>query len=59
MKDKRLKFISKIVDRAEEKDLVAFDRISLEMDLELADQKFNLRLDELLKADNFNFSHDI
>lgn len=29
------------------------------MDLENADNKFNLRLNELLGADDFNFAHDI
>ncbi len=48
-----------IAERAENKGLMAFDRLSLMMDLECADDEFNLRLDELLQADNFNFSHDI
>ncbi|MFW6030157.1 MAG: hypothetical protein ACOCRO_07885, partial [Halanaerobiales bacterium] len=38
----RLKKISKIVDRAEEMELLDYDRISLIMDLELADKEFNL-----------------
>ncbi|MBS5083241.1 MAG: hypothetical protein KH031_24160 [Clostridiales bacterium] len=28
------------------------------MDIESADKKFNLRLDDWLKSDNFNFYHD-
>lgn len=28
------------------------------MDIESADLKFNMRLDDWLKADNFNFAHD-
>lgn len=28
------------------------------MDIESADKKFNLRLDDWLKADDFNFAHD-
>ena len=28
------------------------------MDIESADRKFNLRLDDWLKADDFNFAHD-
>ena len=28
------------------------------MDRDSADQKFNLRLDKFLEADNFNFAHD-
>ncbi len=49
----------KIAKRAEEMKIVMFDRMSLMMDLECADNEFNLRLEEFLNADNFNFSHDI
>ena len=42
--------ISKIVERADKLNLLCDDRISLMMDL---------RLNELLEADDFNFSHDI
>ena len=35
------------------------ERISLLMDIESADKKFNLRLEELFNADDFNFCHDI
>ena len=51
--------ISKIVERADNMGLLYFDRLSLMMDLECANEEFHLRLDELLKADDFNFSHDI
>ena len=34
-------------------------RMSRMMDLESADQKFNLRLDDLLNADDENFLHDV
>ena len=33
-------------------------RIEALMDIESADQKFNLRLDDLLEANDFNFAHD-
>jgi len=33
----------------------AVDRM---MDIESADRKFNLRLDDWMEADNFNFAHD-
>lgn len=33
----------------------AVDRM---MDIESADRKFNLRLDDWMAADNFNFAHD-
>ena len=59
MRKERLELIMKIAERAEELDLLMFDRLSLIMDLDFADSKFNLRLKELLNADNFNFSHDI
>lgn len=57
-KDIYLKIVE-IAKRAEEMDLLIFDRMSLIMDLDCANDEFNLRLDELLSADNFNFSHDI
>ena len=59
MRKERLELIMKIAERAEELDLLMFDRLSLIMDLDFADSKFNLRLKELLNADNVNFSHDI
>lgn len=34
------------------------DKISVLMDIESADRKFNLRLDDWIAADNFNFIHD-
>ena len=48
-----------IVSRAEEKQLLHFGRLSLMMDLEVANRTFHLRLQELLEADDFNFAHDI
>lgn len=60
MRDKkRLKLMNKIVDRAIEYDLLDYDRMSLMMDLELADKKWNLRLEEFLDAKRFDFVHDI
>lgn len=52
----------KIVDiakRAEEKNLLMFDRMSLIMDLECVNEEFNLRIEDLLNADDFNVAHDI
>ncbi len=57
-KDERLTIVE-IAKRAEEKGLLMFDRLSLIMDLETAHAQFNLKLDELLKADEHNFTHDI
>jgi hypothetical protein len=51
--------LAKILDRADDKHLLTFDRLSLMMDLECAMKEFNLSLDELLNADDFNFTHDI
>lgn len=51
--------IIKIVERAEQMGLLDFDRMTLIMDIEHADKQFNLRLEELLNADDFNFAHDI
>lgn len=51
--------IVEIAKRAESKNLLAFDRMSLIMDLECTHDEFNLRLDELLNADEYNFAHDI
>lgn len=48
-----------IAKRAEKMNLLMFDRFSLIMDLECANEEFNLRLEEFLNADNFNFAHDI
>lgn len=34
------------------------DRMGALMDIESADKKFNMRLDDWLQADDFNFAHD-
>ena len=47
-KERYLKYV-KICERAE--------RMKL-MDIESADKKFNMRLDDWLQADDFNFAHD-
>ena len=49
----------KIAQRAEEMNLYKGQRMTLLMDIESADETFNLRLEELLNADDFNFAHDI
>lgn len=51
--------IAQIVGRADNLGLLMDDRISLMMDLDLANKQFDLRLTELFEADNFNFTHDI
>ena len=53
------KKVSEITRRAMLQNLNFNDSLSLEMDLLFAHQEFNLRLDDLLEADDFNFHHDI
>ena len=57
-KDEML-IIADIAKRAEEKGLLMFDRMSLIMDIQVAHKQFNLKLNEWLKADDLDFSHDI
>lgn len=59
MKVENLETLVAIAERAEEKALLHFGRLSLMMDLEIATAEFDLRVGELLKADDFNFAHDI
>lgn len=49
----------KIAQRAEAMDLYKGERHTFLMDLESADNHFNLRLKDLLQADDGNFAHDI
>lgn len=55
----RYKKYVKIAERAEKEELYHGDRLNLLMDIERADLKFNLQLDDWLKADEFNFAHDL
>lgn len=59
MESRELELMGEIAKRADEMGLLIFDKVSLMMDLEVANEEFNLRLDEFLKSDNFNFSHDV
>lgn len=60
MKDKeRFLMHVKIAQRAEGMDLYTGERFTFLMDLENADNTFNLRLEDLLNADDLNFAHDI
>lgn len=54
----RFEMIIKVVERAEKMGYNG-ERMSLIMDIESADKVFNLRLEDLLNADDFNFVHDI
>lgn len=57
MREKTMKYV-KICERAEKMGIRQGDRMGAMMDIESADKKFNLRLDEWLNADDFNFAHD-
>lgn len=57
-KEKYMMYV-KIAKKAEEMGIYKGERLSLLMDLESADEMFNLRLEDLLSANNFNFAHDI
>jgi hypothetical protein len=60
MKDKeRFMMYVKITQRAEGMGIYNGERFSLLMDIENADKAFNLRLEDLLNADDLNFSHDV
>jgi hypothetical protein len=48
-----------IAKRAEEMNLMIFDRMSLVMDLDNTHKDCGLRLNDLLNADDINFVHDI
>ena len=57
-KEKFMTYV-KIAQRAEEMDLYNGERSTFLMDLESADNVFNLRLEDLLNADDLNFAHDV
>lgn len=57
-KEKMMMYV-KVAERAEEIEIYNGERLKLLMDLENADNVFNLRLEDLLNADNFNFAHDV
>lgn len=60
MKDKeRFMMYVKIAERAEELGIYHGQRSTLLMDIESADNAFSMRLEDWLKADNFNFAHDV
>ena len=57
-KDEKL-LVMDIAKRADEMDLLLFDRMSLIMDIENVHAEIGLRLTDLLNADDLNFAHDI
>lgn len=56
--ERQMKYVQ-IAERAEREGFFSGERITLLMDIESADKKFNLRLDDWLNADEFNFAHDL
>lgn len=57
-KEKFMMYV-KIAQRAEGMNLYKGERITFLMDIEHADKTFNLRLEDLLNADDANFTHDV
>lgn len=49
----------KIAERAEDLGIYDGKRSTLLMDIESADEYFNMRMEDWLNADNFNFAHDV
>ena len=54
----RMELYVKICEKAEKRGYDG-DRLTLLMDIESADKKFNLRLEEMLADDGYDFVHDI
>lgn len=57
-KEKFMMYV-KIAQRAEGMDLYNGERSTFLMDLESADNVFNLRLEDFLNANDVNFAHDV
>lgn len=58
MDKQRFELYVKICEKAEAKGYRG-ERMTLMMDIESADKKFNLRLEEMLADDGYDFVHDI
>lgn len=57
-KEKFMMYVE-IAKRAERMGIYSGERSTLLMDIESADNAFNMRLEDWLKADDFNFAHDV
>lgn len=57
-KQREFETIVAIVERAEKMGIARGDRFTKIMDIDYAHKQFNLRLDEFLTADSFDFTHD-
>lgn len=55
--EKTMKYV-KICERAEKMGIQQSSRMTAMMDIESADRKFDLKLDEWASADDFEFAHD-
>lgn len=51
--------INQIVDRAQNMGFYENNRITAYLDVQNATKYFNMRLEDWLEADDFNFAHDI
>lgn len=54
-----MELISKIAERAEKMGLLASDRFTFLMDMSHANAGFDLRMNDLLNAEDFDFAHDV
>ena len=50
--------LQRITDRAQALDIARGDKITQMMDIDHAADQFNMRLEEMAEADDFNFAHD-
>lgn len=57
MQNRLLKYVE-ICEKAEKLGICNSDRTGALMDIKSADQKFHLRLNDWMNADDFNFAHD-
>ena len=57
-KEKFMMYV-KIAQRAEGMDLYNGERFTFLMDIENSDKVFDMRLEDWLNADDFNFAHDV
>lgn len=57
-KERFMKYVE-VARRAEDMGIYTGERFPLLMDIENADKAFNLRLEDWLNADDFNFAHDL
>ena len=54
----RIQLEHEIIERAEKMGFLRDDKITHMLDIDNANKEFNLRLEDWLEADDFNFAHD-